>query len=330
MTDHNHWQLIRAVDFRCPAPPTVTRLQHGWRLMLRIFGLSGKDRVEQGDNTALPGYREFERERAAGVLDAYVTDWLEGDDKTVSFLLDPPFSGTAAIARECAWKQGWMILTPPDIELIREVQVDKWWQQQRLYSGPWLIDNLARYLLRSTDGLRFIRALLPRLIQGEFGKGLVVCDSWTFAFLQRIWPLDLSRVYCFAPAGQELLRQLGLKGSDRQLGRLAAQARGNVGVALALWACHLDKSRQLPELPIDEEESSAFILFALLLHRGLSGQALQLVLPTMAPDQLNIQLLRLAQFGIIERNKEHWRLSVYGYLAVREFLSSRDYLLDGF
>ncbi|WP_298718781.1 hypothetical protein [uncultured Oceanisphaera sp.] len=330
MTDHNHWQLIRAADYCCPAPPTVTRLQHGWRWTLRILGLRGKDRVEVGDNTALPGYREFEREGAVNVLRESVADWLEETDNGVSFLLDPPFSGTAAIARDCAWKQGWMILTPPDIDLIREVQVDKWWQQQQLYSGPWLIDNLARYLLRSTEGLRFIRALLPRLLQGEFGRGLVVCDSWAFAFLQRAWPLEPPRVYCFAPAGQALLRQLGLKGSDRQLGRLAARARGNVGVALALWACHLDQNRQLPELPVDEEESVAFVLFALLLHRGLNGEALQQVLPIMAPDQLNIQLFRLAKLGIVERNKEYWRLSVHGYLAVRDFLGSRDYLLDGF
>ncbi len=330
MTDRNHWQLIPAEDFHCPLPPTVTRFQHAWRRVLRILRLRDRETAEQDADTELPDYQAFERQPAVRALNEHFSDWVDGAEPGVCFLLDPPFSGSAAIARDWCWQQGRAMLTPPDTAQVLAVAVDEWWQQQQPRGVPWLIDDLARYLLRSADGLRFIRALLPRLLHGDFGQGLVVCDSWTFAFLGRAWPLGLPRVYCFAPAGPALLRQVGITGTDRQLGQLAGQARGNVGLALALWACRLNEDKPLPELPLEADDGTAFILYSLLLHRGLSGAAMQRVLPVMAPDQLNVQLLRLEQFCIVEREQEHWRLSVYGYPAVRDFLGGRDYLLDDF
>ena len=330
MTDENHWRLIPAEQFSCPAPPTVTRFQQGWRRVLRILGLKNADDIANDDNIELPDYQDFERAPAVSALNTHFEDWMADGRQEVNFLLDPPFSGTADIARDWTWQQGWALLTPPDRSQLRAVAVEEWWQQQQPHGVPWLIDDLARYLLRSADGLRFIRVLLPRLLHGDFGQGLVVCDSWTFAFLRRAWPLSLPRVYCFSPAESDLLRQVGIKGSELQLGRLAGQARGNVGMALALWSCRLNEERQLPSLPLEVDEGTAFILYTLLLHRGLSGEELQQVLPVMAPDELNVQLLRLEQFCVVERNKAHWRLSVYGYLAVRDFLGGRDYLLDDF
>ncbi len=330
MTDENHWHLIPAEEFSCPVTPTITRFQQGWRRVLRIFGLKDADDIDSGHNIGLSDYREFDRAPAVSALNGHFEGWMAEGRKEVNFLLDPPFSGTAAIARDWTWQQGWTLLIPPDLSQLRAVAVDEWWQQQRPQGVPWLIDDLARYLLRSADGLRFIRVLLPRLLHGDFGQGLVVCDSWTFAFLQRAWPLDLPRVYCFAPAKPVLLRQLGIKGSDRQLSRLAGQVRGSAGMALAIWTCQLNEDRQLPSLPLEADEGTAFILYALLLHRGLSGERLQAVLPAMAPDELNVQLLRLEQFGVVEWEKQHWRLSVYAYLAVRDFLDGRDYLLDDF
>ncbi|MFP2767994.1 hypothetical protein [Oceanisphaera sp. KMM 10153] len=330
MTERNHWQLIPVEDFHCPAAPTVTRFQQGWRRVLRVFGLQDQETATQDADTELPDYQAFERGPAVRALNTHFEDWVDGADQGVCFLLDPPFSGCAAISRDWTWQQGWALLTPPAPAQIRAVALDEWWQQQASRGVPWLIDDLARYLLRSADGLRFIRVLLPRLLHGDFGQGLVVCDSWTFAFLRHAWPLSLPRVYCFAPAESALLRQNGITGSDRQLSHLAGQARGNVGLALALWACQVNADKRLLELPLEANDDTAFILYSLLLHRGLSGEELQRVLPVMAPDQLNVQLLRLEQFRIVERNKEHWRLDVYGYLAVRDFLGSRGYLLDDF
>ncbi|MBO1518654.1 hypothetical protein [Oceanisphaera pacifica] len=330
MTDAHHWQLILAQDYDCPSPPTLTWFQQLWRKILRIFGQDGAEKIENTANEELAGHQSFDRTAAVGAMTDYLADWVLDAKSEVAFLLDPPFSGTAAIARDWTWQQGWALVTPPSMAQIRDVDLDGWWQQQNLHHSAWLIDDLARFLLRSSDGLRFIRVLLPRLLQGDFGQGLVVCDSWTFAFLRRTWPLTLPRVYCFPPASAELLRSLGAKGGNRQLGRVVGEARGNVGVALSLWSCKVNQEQQPPTLPSQADDKTGFILYALLVHRGLTGERIQDVLSTMAADELNVQLLRLAQFGIVESDGEYWRLSVRGYLISREFLAERDYLLDDF
>lgn len=330
MTDNNHWQLIPAEEFECPTPPTLTRFQQLWRWLLRTLGIEAEDAIASDEHSAAFDYQHFDRGPAVNALHHHLADWVSEERSEVTFLLDPPFSGTAAIARDWTWQQGWALVTPPSISQIRDVAVDEWWQQQALHDAAWLIEDLARFLLRSADGLRFIRVLLPRLLQGDFGQGVVVCDSWTFAFLRRTWPLNLPRVYSFAPVGAPLLRQLGIEGRDRQLGRLAKEARGNVGMALALWACQINNDQQQASLPVEADDNTAFILYALLLHRGLNGKRLQEVLSSMAPDELNVQLLRLEQFGIVERDHECWRLSAHGYLTTRTFLAGRDYLLDDF
>ncbi|PSJ47666.1 hypothetical protein C7H85_02210 [Zobellella endophytica] len=329
MSEANHWQLIPADDFVCPVPPAVTRFQQGWQRLLRLLGLRSQDPVDDGEGAEPPDYQGFDRAPAVAALTGHLADWIAAGEGGVCFLLDPPFSGTAAIARDWAGRLDWRRLTPPDEAQIRAVDVEAWWRQQQRH-GPWLIDDLARYLLRTASGLRFVRALLPRLLHGELGQGLLVCDSWTFAFIQRAWPLRPPRVYCFAPAGPALLRQLGIRATDKPLSRLAARARGNPGLALALWACRLDETQALPELPVEADDTTAFVLFSLLLHRGLGGEGLQQVLPVVAPDQLNVQLLRLEQCGIVLRQDGGWRLRVHAYLAVRDFLAARDYLLDAF
>lgn len=330
MTDTNHWQLIPAEEFECPAPPTRTRFQQLWRWLLRTLGREDEDAIDHDDHSAAFDYQPFDRAAAVEALHRHLADWVSEKRQEVTFLLDPPFSGTAAIARDWTWQQGWALVSPPSIAQVRAVAVDEWWQQQALHDAAWLIDDLARFLLRSADGLRFIRVFLPRLLQGDFGQGVIVCDSWTFAFLRCTWPLNLPRVYSFAPAGSGLLRQLGIEGRDRQLERLAKEARGNVGMALALWSCRVNKDQLQACLPVEADDNTAFILYALLLHRGLHGNCLQEVLSSMAPDELNVQLLRLEQLGVVERSREYWQLSVQGYLPTRDFLAGRDYLLDDF
>ncbi|ART81319.1 hypothetical protein CBP31_00620 [Oceanisphaera profunda] len=192
--------------------------------------------------------------------------------------------------------------------------------------------------------------------------GLIVCDSWAFAFLSRDWPQNLPSSHCLAPATLDLLRQLGIKGKDHQLERLAGEARGNLGLAWALWRGKYVDQQSLPVLPVTANDATGFILYALLLHRGLSLTQLAEVLSNVALDELKVQLLSLSQRGIIyadvesganngakgdaasdakcnavsesvaegDSNETPWRITALAYLTVREFLGGRDYLLDDF
>jgi hypothetical protein len=47
-------------------------------------------------------------------------------------------------------------------------------------------------------------------------------------------------------------------------------------------------------------------------------------------DDLNLQLLQLEQYGILRCNESQWQINIDAYLAVRDFLSGRDFRLDVF
>lgn len=334
MAEENHWQLIAVEEFQCPTLASSTRLHLWWHRVLRTLGLNSAVPSEASTESLPEEHQEFARAPAVAALYQELAPWMQEPEVSVSFLLDPPFSGSAAIARDWAKQYQWLQLTPPSTAQMTHLAIDEWWQQQATHHAPWLIDDLARYLLRTVDGLAFIRALLPMLLQGDLGKGLVVCDSWTFSFLRNACSLSLPRLYCFAPAKSPLLQQVGINASDRHLERLAGQARGNLGLALAIWQTQSQteskQSNGLPTLPLTANDTTAFILYALLVHRGLTGSHLQQVLPNVAAEQLNMQLLTLAQIGIVERQQQWWQLQAQGYLAVREFLSARGYLMDNF
>lgn len=327
MAESNHWQLLPLETFERPSAPASTVIQQTWAHVRTLFGRTDADEAEDVSQD-FPHYREFALPPAVAAVDAA---WQEDSEPPkVRFVISPPFSGTGAVLRAWAQQHGYQQITPPSVTQLTQTDTEQWWQQQEVDDTPWLLDEFSSFWLRTTEHLRFVRALLPRLLRGELGQGVVVIDSWTYAFLQRAWPLSLPHCYCFAAATPELLRQVGIAGSDKQLRKLAAQARGNLGLALALWAVAQNDEKRSPSLPSEADDSTAFILYSLLLHHGLQGEHLQWVLPMLAPDQLDVQLLRLQQHGVVDYDDSVWRVTAYAYRDVRDFLSGRGYWLDAF
>lgn len=66
----------------------------------------------------------------------------------------------------------------------------------------------------------------------------------------------------------------------------------------------------------------AFILHALLLHRGLTADQLALLLP-MPRTQVLSQLLRLQAIDLLMRGDACWQTAPLAYPTVREFLRVR-------
>ncbi|MGO4998902.1 hypothetical protein [Oceanisphaera sp. W20_SRM_FM3] len=329
MTDKNHWQLLETEKYTCPTPAPVTWLQLLWRRWLQTLGVKQQHEFSAQDLQDITEIPDVSSLAAQSAFASYLAK-QEQVHSEVHFLVDPPFSGTAAMARSWAWQQGRVLLSPPTADQITQCAVDTWWQQQAYQGTAWLIDDLARYFLRTPQGLAFIRVWRARVLAGEFGAGLVVCDSWAFAFLRRDWPLTMPSSHCLAPTSTSLLQQVGITGSHRQLAHLSGEARGNLGVAWALWRCKYLQQQTVPSLPVAANDTTAFILYTLLLHRGLSGAELQAVLSNVSGTELKMQLLRLVELGIIIYESEHWRVTAIAYGVVREFLAGRDYLLDDF
>ncbi|WP_417686233.1 hypothetical protein [Pseudidiomarina gelatinasegens] len=327
MSTSNNWQVIRLAEFKRPDAPASTKVQQLAQHFRNLFPKRDEAPSDEQEHD-FPGYREFDLKPGADALDTAWDDWRKAGEPGIKFLISPPFSGTAAIAREWAERHDWSTITAPQESELADVEIDAWWKPQA--NSPWIIDDLSNYWRRGTDGLAFIRALLPKLFRGELGQGLVVCDSWSFAFLQRAWPVNMPNVYCFAAADEKLMQEVGIQADEKKLKSLAARAFGNLGLALALWAVEKDDEHDLPTMPSDCHDETAFVLYTLLLHTGLSGRTLQKVLPMLAADQLDVQLLQLQQAKLISYDDEVWRITVYGYLAVRDFLRSRGFFVDAF
>lgn len=129
---------------------------------------------------------------------------------------------------------------------------------------------------------------------------------------------------------------------------LAARARGNPGVAAALWRlalcgaqfgagdggkrrCVLPAWKRVaqPEMPPHSRKQGALLLHALLLHGGLHERLLPTVLP-MAPATVSALLGSLHGRGIVAEAEGEWRVSAAGYPAARAHVAALNLPLDGF
>ncbi|MEZ4732764.1 MAG: hypothetical protein R3E79_37145 [Caldilineaceae bacterium] len=139
------------------------------------------------------------------------------------------------------------------------------------------------------------------------------------------------------------------------LKHLAARSRGTPKVAWAIWRHSLqvvadevehnvqvtaaEDSRRtiwvrpweelaLPTVMPDADVRQALVLHALLLHNGLPDVLLPEVLP-LRSSEIVYCLRQLEKAGLVVRQGGVWQTTPLGYPAVRGFLASENFLLDG-
>lgn len=157
-------------------------------------------------------------------------------------------------------------------------------------------------------------------------------------------------------------KNIALEASDAEheispeLNQLAVYCRGNVGLARMYWRERLkaepESERQYqnssrlaqdaeercvwvadmpkePVLPSEKDEDMVFIMHVLLLHNGLPEAVLTQLLP-LPHHRIMSLLLRLKDMGIVALHQGCWQITALGYISVRDYLRSRDYMPDGF
>ncbi|HBA66567.1 MAG TPA: hypothetical protein DCZ48_10425 [Methylococcaceae bacterium] len=162
---------------------------------------------------------------------------------------------------------------------------------------------------------------------------------------------DVRPKFLNAKTGKEVLADAEETNDDvsKDLGQLAMQCRGNVEIARLFWRdCLRDEpdketlENSTPEatvwigaltegaiIPGAHDEDMALVLHALLIHNGLPASILPEVLPF--PDyQIMDLLMRLKGLGVVHLQHDDWYVSPMGYLAVRQYLSAQNFLLDDF
>ncbi|WP_093448665.1 hypothetical protein [Thiomicrospira sp. ALE5] len=179
----------------------------------------------------------------------------------MKFLISQPFSGHANIVRILGQRHNALIIAPPTPEQI--LNQDLSWFDQFTPNQFWVLPELEHCFLRHANGLKLLRSLLTLATQGQLGRGVIACDSWAWAFFQRIhaWPtiqaltlqaFDSQRLakmittfakhskmhihFYNAKNGHEmLLEDKGSASSETEFNELAAYCRGNLALALHYW-----------------------------------------------------------------------------------------------
>ena len=137
-----------------------------------------------------------------------------------------------------------------------------------------------------------------------------------------------------------------------ELRQLAAHCRGNPGLAWHYWRKKLRSSTdgyqqtdassktgkeivwvlpniEEPSLPTDATEDVAFLIHALLIHRGLSTDLLCHMLP-ISRSRIISQLARMKTQCLVICKENTWSIAPLAYPLIRDFLNERHYLVDPF
>ncbi|SEQ39570.1 hypothetical protein SAMN05421693_12813 [Ectothiorhodospira magna] len=423
------WHIVPMADYVIPSDDRVSLIKKRWKSLHRLFGRVDKEasvaRAEE-ELRALPNVRlanlvppinwslvaeAFAEAHNQITADASGRGKIDlrsssGEDEPVRFLIGQPCCNHAATVQRWAAREQARVLTPPETAQIL-AGGESWLESLPTRGGDqaWVLPALERCFLRHTNGLDLVRRFLERAISGELGPGVIGCDSWAFAFVQRIWPLPGTAAltlqafdgaaladlfvkpkansgarhetrFLSASSGESLLpeetqttsrgesSESKLVQTSSELRQLATHCRGNPGLAWHYWRKQLrsepqhdqqnreeeqDGARSAgqragqppddivwvvrdvepPALPADTDEDVAFVLHALLLHRGLTTDLLALLLP-IPRARVASQLLRLQVLGLLVREDERWQVAPLAYPVVREFLRDRSYLIDAF
>lgn len=211
-------------------------------------------------------------DEAAAALHTALTEWLAQKEAPapVVLLVRPPHSGQTGILTAWAEQQTKKVFQSPSPEQVLAGDED-WFPHPQDDEEPWVFAALERAYLRHASGISLVRRFLDRASSGALGRGIISCDSWAWAYLQRIWhgrlpatltlqAFDKDRLSrCFHELANGSRRKplrffqtnnrhtvLPTEDPDTAPGEksgflhaLAAHSRGNLGVAWAVWRASL-------------------------------------------------------------------------------------------
>ncbi|WP_232506989.1 hypothetical protein [Idiomarina piscisalsi] len=327
------WQWVTVNEFERPAVPTVITVKKWWQHFTHWLS-SEHESDEQNEHE---NAYELNLDTAIKELDSAFSSWLKDkDDNSLRWVIAPPHSGVAEAAQQWAKQNGMSTMKLPDRDTL--CQSNDLPSPKFTKTKVWLMPQLAHTFLRQTNGLRWTREFFTKALAGDAGKGLIVCDSWAWAFLEKVWPVPVSDLWTLQGLDDQALEQIGLARGEGRLRALAALSRGNPGIAAAYsdrYHRNSDKAFETPQLPHEASDATAFVCYALLVHKGLTTEQLAQTLPIVSGSQLQVQLQLLQQQSLITKHddkalSQSWYVTARGYPVVRDFLASRGFWLDKF
>lgn len=291
------WKLVTLSEYKLPQKPISYRVKGGIAGILQKLRLAEKKPEsplsEEDTLESLPDrLKRFIAEKpdwhpAALTLEKYLTAWSNENinERDTIAVVAPPHVANGAILKHIAEVRDWPVVAPPTAEQILTAD-DNWLNTLTNQSSPWILPNVEKCYLRCHHGLTLIHRLFALLQNGRTVQGIIGCDSWAWAYFQRVAPELLPPAMTLQAFDHlRLIRWLrdlapGLQGehihfrqsntgddvlplpkappnttaSSQFVKDLAAYSRGNPGVAWSIWSNAL---RSLPEATDDSKASAA-------------------------------------------------------------------------
>lgn len=282
------WECVPLSDYLVPTLPAdrvAVGLWSSIRQMYRRKDTVGIEPEKEQELHALPQVRlahlvpSLPWKDASAALDLTLQDWLEPglSNNSVKFFVGQPFSAHAEIVALFGRQHGAVEITPPSIEEILSGD-ESWLDHWPLSETFWVLPKLEHCYLRHANGLDLLRRLMSMAASGHLSKGLIGCDSWAWAYVQRIFPWPLANAVTLQAFDAERLQKLlvglmktrtkkelhchsaknGKSITDdasegeqppKEFVELAAHCRGNVAIATTYW-------RERLRLHSDKDEAS--------------------------------------------------------------------------
>ena len=236
------WRIVAMADYEVPMDDSANVMKKRWKFLRRL--LRGVDKEAdvaraEAELRALPNVRlanlvppidwsvagEVLGDVHGAVMDDHASSERVGqtppvrEDCPVRFLVCQPGCDHAAIIQHWARRRCARVLTLPEPAQI--IAGDASWLEAlpKLSNQTWVLPSLERCFLRHANGLDLVRRFLERALSGELGLGVIGCDSWAFAFIQRIWPISGASVLTLGAFDGAALADFFLRptaGSDRR------------------------------------------------------------------------------------------------------------------
>jgi hypothetical protein len=293
------WEIVPIGEYAVPSGIDPTAVRKKWSAVRRLFGMGGKEAPSPlRDEEGLRALPQVRLENLVPPIDwwpgAAALDDALGNGATdatarpgVQVLVGQPFGGQAEILERWAIGHEATILLPPKPETILAGDlrwIDEWVSQVDTQGyRRWVLPRLEHCYFRHARGLGLARRVFELAFSGRLGPGLIGCDSWAWAYLQRIWPLPRVQVltlqafdggrlsaYFLSSALRHRNQQVRFRhaktgenllpapdpdssahdefGVSAELKRLAAHSRGNLGIARAYWRSRLRSEPDEAEL----------------------------------------------------------------------------------
>jgi hypothetical protein len=281
------WTFVPVADYERPTLPARSAAAQAWCTVRDFFRAPGSDdEAPAKQEEELRSLSELRLEHLVAPIDwqqvalaldeALAERAPAADARRVVFVIGQPHCGHGEVVEAWAARHMVPLIGTPGREQILAGGAD--WPGVWPEAGSrWALPRLEHCFLRHDSGLALVRRLFERIAGGDAGTGVIGCDSWSWAFLQRVWPLsgidaltlqafDASRLsWLFADLAERHPHRplhfrnartgratLTVPHEDDAVGdeivQLAAHCRGNVGIARQYWRWRL---RAEPEVEPD-------------------------------------------------------------------------------